>query len=303
MLENYYSQLSTADLLQQTDTLAVISYDQNHTSHAAGTVDSGLISLSEQCSQEVWRVPGEKITRGITGNCQWSKTDDLLFVSIIASDQAVTAATNAAYQELLTFTADNGYHNLMRFWNYLPQINVGDHDDENYKIFCTGRLSAFQAKAIPCDTYPAASAVGHHNQNIVIYALASKHSSQHFSNSLQVDAYEYPREYGISSPSFARATSADMGNRDLFFISGTASIVGSCTVKKNDLQGQLEVTRNNIDHLLDKAGKTRSCLKTMKIYVRHQQDFAAIKATLAVDFPQVQKLFVLADICLSLIHI
>lgn len=298
MLENYYSSKPTDELLKNSTTLTVITHSDSIVSHANGTLNSGLVGF-ESNSKEVWCATKQVVKHGKTGKCQWSKTEDLMFVSILGdlTHLDIAQTTELAYSELLTFSKQSGYNHLIRFWNYLPDINIGLDDDENYKIFCTGRLNAFRSQAISNETFPSASAVGHLTKGIAICAIVSKHAGVHFSNSLQVEAYRYPRQYGCSSPSFARATSAIINTQNMFFISGTASILGHKTVYKDDLTGQLETTYSNIKHLLKKADKFIDSLQTMKVYVRHKRDLPAVQEKLAIAFPAVDKLFIQADIC------
>lgn len=297
MLENYSSLKSTDELLKNESTLAVIAHADGVVSHHEGVLNSGLVGF-EKNTNEVWQV-AKPVERGTSGNCQWSKTDDLMFISIVGDHHiaSINEATERAYSELLRFSKQSGYEHLIRFWNYLPAINVGPGDEENYKIFCTGRLNAFRSQTINDLAFPSASAVGHLTEGIAICAIVSKHAGVHFSNSRQVEAYQYPRQYGYSRPSFARATRFGIKAPHLFFISGTASILGHETVYKDDLIGQLETTRANIEHLLEKTDKSISSLNTMKVYVRHERDLAATKEKLAADYPGVDTLFVQADIC------
>lgn len=303
MLENYYSSKSTDELLQDKTTLAVISHADGKVCHSRGVLSSGLVSFENE-SNEVWQLPGQSVERGSTEKCQWSKTNDLMFISILGDRNTadIAQATEQAYSELLRFSKSSGYDHLIRFWNYLPAINSGVGDDENYKIFCTGRLKSFTSQAIDDQAFPSASAVGHLSQGIAICAIVSKHPGVHFGNSLQIEAYQYPSQYGSSSPSFARGTSAsfsseNINSNNVFFISGTASILGHETVYKDDLIGQLETTRSNIEHMLEKADKSPNSLKTMKVYVRHESDLTVTKEKLAADFPSVETLFIQADIC------
>ena len=298
MLENYYSSKSTDELLNNNATLAVISHADGIVSHGDGKLSSGLVSFDNNVN-EVWEVLGANVEHGSTNNCQWSKTDDLMFISILGDSTipCITEATQLAYSELLRVSKESGYDHLIRFWNYLPAINSGKGDDEIYKIFCTGRLNAFRSETVNDLAFPSASAVGHLTNGMAICAIVSKHEGTHFSNSLQVEAYEYPRQYGCSSPSFARATSASIDAKDIFFISGTASILGHETVFKDDLLGQLNTTRSNIGHLLEKAGKTFDDIKTIKVFVRHQKDLVVIKEKLVIDYPNADALYVQADIC------
>jgi chorismate lyase/3-hydroxybenzoate synthase len=134
---------------------------------------------------------------------------------------------------------------------------------------------------------------------MTIYVLSSFFQGQHHSNSKQQDAYQYPRQYGISSPSFARATSVEYPEGNLLFISGTASIIGHKSLHQGNLTAQLETTKNNIMHLLAKTGYTTESVQTMKVYLRCQSDLSETQAILDKAFPKALKLFTLADICRS----
>lgn len=306
-LRNTLSTQAVDELIARDDTLMVLPYTSGSRRACApskpGVIHSGLTLLgSEETLNEVWSVADEAISRGVTGNCYWSKTDTLIAAAIWLSPEAcqdLVASTRSAYTELLQFLQNTGYPYPFRFWNYIPDINLGDGDNEHYKLFCSGRLAAFRAMGIPDDQFPSASALGHHSEGAVIYVLAAKTSGNHHNNALQVNAYQYPREYGESSPSFSRATCIKLGNQDLFFVSGTASIVGHKTTCEGDLEGQVKTTVSNIQHLLDNKAKNnnQSTLKSMKVYLRHASDFIPTKALLENAFPNTLMIYTLADVC------
>lgn len=306
-IRNHLSDQTIEQLLECPNTLMVLPYSSGSRQSCApsqpGVIHSGLTLLgSETALNEVWTSEKPVIDRGITGNCYWSKTESVLSASIWLSPEAcqnLEVSSESAYRELLSLITDQGYPHPFRFWNYIPDINLGKGDNEHYKLFCTGRLKAFRASDIPDDQFPSASALGHHAEGAVIYVLAAKVGGRHHNNALQVNAYQYPREYGVSSPSFSRATCIHLDDQDLFFVSGTASIIGHKTTCEGDLKGQLETTISNIQHLLENKDKSnnQAQLQSMKVYLRHASDFIQTQHLLEAAFPETLIVYTLADVC------
>ena len=310
MLTNFFSRDSVKKLRQQSDTLMVLPLSGRCEYTQTGVIDTGLSGFDLSTHHEVWQTTEQQIERGSTDNNHWAKTSDILCVSRwVNFDEHVDieSAIRTAYHKILTLLNDKGYPFTLRFWNYLPNINVGQGDEEVYKRFCTGRLQAFEAIGISTQHYPAASALGHYSTGAVIYVLAAKTQPTHFMNTNQVNAYEYPREYGVSSPSFARATAwimpndAKKSNASCLFISGTASIVGHKTIYPGDLLGQLQTTANNIEQLMIQTNTPLEKLKTLKVYIRHTEHAQTTRTWLQERFPQAQQLLTHADICRDLL--
>jgi len=309
MLTNFFSREPIKKLQQQPDTLIVLPLSGRCEYTQSGVIDTGLSGFDLPDHHEVWQVTGQQVKHGSTDNNHWAKTDNILCVSrwVNFDEYAdIESAIYTAYYKILTLLNDQGYPFTIRFWNYLPNINVGQGDEEVYKRFCTGRLQAFEAMNISPQHYPAASALGHYSTGAVIYVLAAKTQPTHFMNTNQVNAYEYPREYGVSSPSFARATAWTIPNnnersneekRPYLFISGTASIIGHKTIYPDDLLGQLQTTANNIEQLMVQTNTPLENLKTLKVYIRHPEHVQATQTWLQERFPQAQKLLTHADIC------
>jgi len=88
----------------------------------------------------------------------WRTSQNLQLCSIsaplLANDDAKQIA-NELYDELLKFIAQSPHQQIVRFWNYLPHINHGAGDQENYRRFCTGRLHAFANNNIANEQFPA----------------------------------------------------------------------------------------------------------------------------------------------------
>ena len=301
MLKNYYSLEPLEQLLAKPNTLAVIGHTSGTISTLVDEVSSGLVRLQEQDLSEVWSTNGGPVITGVDAKCHWRHSSDFLFVSTTASlvDDDYEGAAEIAYSRLLEFIHASGFKHPIRFWNYMPAINCGEGDLEKYRQFCTGRFNSFKKSSYKNRDFPAASAVGHHAQDLLVYVICSKTPGEHHNNKLQVDAFEYPEKYGKTSPSFARATSLVIDQQNLFFISGTASIIGHATVFEDDLLGQIKTTENNLSQLLEQVQKTRQDIQTMKVYIRHPEDFAMTEKYLDEAFPACQKVYLHADICRS----
>ncbi|QJR80938.1 dioxygenase [Alteromonas pelagimontana] len=299
MLSHSFTTSSATELLSKNDTLAIIPLVNRCEPFGAGLIPSGIVEASGSKMNEVWSLKGD-VTRGQTGQSYWSKSADIICIAHWLSKddcQQIELKTQQAYESLLYVLNEQGYPYPFRFWNYLPGINAGDGDKEVYKKFCTGRLKAFQTAGIPPAAFPSASALGHHNEGAVFYVFASSAKPQHFNNNKQINAYEYPRQYGISSPSFARATTLRLQQQGYLFISGTASIIGHQTVEAGDLERQLEVTMNNIEHLLNHANPDKLTLSTFKVYIRHAEHVSRTRSWINQRYPHVDAVYTIADIC------
>ena len=300
MLQNFTSTRSPEELLAEADSLAVLRFHQS-TDATQSLTDTRVELLGEAGdSYEVWKAEGAQVEHGSEGNCAWARTNNLQFTAItapLADGDDFEATAYAVYQELLSVIENCPHPELVRFWNYIPNINHGAGDSENYKRFCTGRLRAYSEHNLQDLQFPAASAVGHYGTGITVYALTASTSAEHHANPRQVDAFKYPRQYGPSSPSFARATTIELNEQRLCFISGTASILGHSSVHQGDLRLQLYTTNDNILYLLKETGFKASQIRTLRVYLRHKSDLEACQRIVAELFPGTTVLYTHADIC------
>ena len=189
----------------------------------------------------------------------------------------IGSVTEKLYTQLFELTQD--YH-LCRIWNAVPEINRIVDGMEVYQRFCKGRAAAFEStwNAQSERHMPAATAVGVTKPELFIGFIASKSMPTHFENALQTPAYRYPEAYGPKSPSFARATLAELENRRFFFVSGTASIRGSESLHRDDLYAQWETTRDNINALLrDSDIELQPSSKVwIQVFLRNPTDQASL---------------------------
>ncbi len=303
MLRNYYSTEPVSDLLSDPETLVVLRYDVPCMAGVMGSIGTGLECLGDVGIHEVWAMRNVRVSRGAHGRCQWSKCDEFVIAAIWLSDKEcdnVVSSVKSGYRELLDLTAKLGYPYAFRFWNFIADINSGVHDEERYKQFCTGRLNAFWEREVDMEGFPAASAVGHCQQGALIYLFAARQPATNYQNARQVNAYEYPRQYGVSSPSFARASSICLGGNASYFVSGTASIVGHESSFIGDLQGQLQTTLENLKYMLAQPTERETLeLQTMKVYLRSENDYGDVEQVLKHAFPDTPTLYLRADICRS----
>ena len=301
MIHQYYCTSPSPDsLLRQPGTLAVVGYNSPCLAPISpGVIPVGLSALSEH-EYEVLKFGDDPISRGITGRCHWSRSAVVTCASIWLSPDQCPDMENASYQayaELLRFLGDSEHPHPFRIWNFIPRINDGDGDREVYKKFCVGRLNAFTEMGIPSHQFPAASALGNQCQGAVIYALASAEPGQQHENPNQFRAYQYPRQYGPSSPSFSRATTIRLAAHKFLFISGTSSILGHETQAPNDFAAQLKITLDNIQTLLELVQTRDEKILSLRAYLRDGAHLAQARAQLSRRYPTLDINYTLANIC------
>lgn len=305
MLKNFISQQDLVQVLDRPNVLAALhcAPEINATHSAELDLPSTLLELLDSsAATEVWEIDDELVSHGVEGECHWRRSNSLQFSSVSQADttgENLEKATYQCYSALLKFIKSSPHPELVRFWNYVPNINHGAGDAENYKRFCTGRLRAFSEQGFNDSDFPAASAVGHYQQGLTVCAFSAARSTTHHANPRQVDAFKYPREYGPSSPSFARASTIELNDNRLCFISGTASILGHSSVHRGDLRLQLYTTNDNILYLLKETGFKRQHIQTLRVYLRHQEDEQQCKQIVQELFLDATIILLHADICRS----
>ena len=259
---------------------------------------------------EVWHGSGQ-ITQGQCGAIHYRHDDDVLFGEIVLPESMFEAgadtgidtnktplqqATESAYHQVFTLLGTLHYPYLFRFWNYIADINAHSFGLERYRQFNLGRQDAFLAHGREVvGNVPAACALGFGRRGsaqgpLTIAFLAGRVVPLSIENPRQISAYQYPRQYGPSSPTFSRASLVRLGQNELLFVSGTASIVGHATLHSNDVVAQTRETMANIKAVLAEANRLNHLASQprfdlgdlhYKVYVRHPADMAQIRAELA----------------------
>ncbi len=264
---------------------------------------------------EIWHADGV-LTHGRRGALRYCHNDQLLFGLIQLPEMEfesgesgktpLQSATEYAYSEIFKLTDALGFNAILRFWNYLADINGYTHGAERYRQFNMGRQDGFLAAARPVTgSVPAASALGFAEGPLTIYFMAARDVAPiAIENPRQVSAYQYPENYGPRSPTFSRASVVRLGGKDLLFVSGTASIVGHQTLHAGDVLAQTRETVANIIEILREANRAAPqagfTLDNLfyKVYVRHAKDVALIQAELRRSLGESARMtFLHADIC------
>lgn len=255
---------------------------------------------------EVWRSNGP-IRSGRDGDIAWSTDGQLLFGAIELDEHeiGIEAAAERIYAQLIAFQARSATPKLLRIWNYLDAITLGEGDTERYRQFCVGRARGMGD--FDTSNLPAATAIGRcdDQRTLQVYWLAACEAGTPVENPRQVSAYRYPREYGRQSPSFARAMLPPADGHMPLLLSGTASVVGHATQHVGELLAQIEETFTNFDALLGAARQRAPWLPAqfgpgtrLKVYVRDRDDLPLVAAALEQRFgDRVPRVLLHAAIC------
>lgn len=255
---------------------------------------------------EIWRGKGDVVS-GRDGEIRWSSDGELLFgaIEVAEGEGGIAEAARTAYAAMSEFVSKRSFPHLLRIWNYLDAITLGEGDAERYRQFCVGRaqgLGQFEAELLP-----AATAIGRCDDERVlqVYWLAAKAPGKPVENPRQISAYRYPRQHGPQSPSFARAMLPPTTDQMPMLLSGTAAIVGHVSQHDGELLAQIEETFRNFDALLTAARARQPALPMhfgpgtrLKVYVRDAADLPLVAEALEARFGEdVPRVLLHAAIC------
>ena len=329
-----FSELSQLSHERKSHVLGAICYVAAPLTHPSeGIIDAPLIQVSIPPIGEMKSAPsghtakmsvpadtvcdvwfsGSALERGQCGDIRYHHDDDTLFgvIELAESEPAPTAAASPlqhtaerAYRQIFELLEALDYPFIFRLWNYMADIN-GHSGLERYRQFNLGRQDAFIAcRRDVVGNVPAACALGAAGGPLTIAFLAGKKSPLAIANPRQVNAYDYPQSYGPRSPTFSRASLVRMDSAEILFISGTASIVGHCTMHPGDVQEQTRETLRNIEAVIQAANLHASrplfSLSNMfyRVYVRHSADLAAIREVMLMRIgASFNAIFLRADVC------
>jgi len=286
--------------------LARIQFDTNSevkVRDSTSVFSGGFTPVNGDYSYESLLAKESVVSAGSSGIYHWVQGRDFTLVECsqeVSELESIGDVASHFYVTLLNLIPTLDHQNLVRFWNCIPHINYGDGDHEVYKRFCAGRLAGFQMADIADCQFPAASALGHKSQRLTTHMLLSGFDVEHHENPLQINAFEYPPQYGNSSPSFARATEVFTSNpKPMLFVSGTASIRGHETFYLGDVSAQTTLSIDNIEVLLKQANKVIDDIASLRVYIRDADDVSVVMAMVNDRMPKGSRSFLQADICRS----
>ncbi len=253
-----------------------------------GFVSVALPALNGSAPYEVW-FADEAVAHTKSTGIAFAKTNSILFGCASVSQREgdhLEDITKSLYDQIFDGMDQLGMPHFSRAWHYLPAINSAEDALERYRRFSMGRHEAFLAKGRQIERdAPAASALGSQTVagqpgQLVIYFIATAARGTPIENPRQVSAYRYPEQYGPKSPTFARALLAP-APQDIFYVSGTASIVGHETLHAGNVRVQTRETMANILALKNEAEKRGANIERqtthMKVYVRHAADIEVVR--------------------------
>jgi chorismate lyase/3-hydroxybenzoate synthase len=303
---DYVAETSPAALLQDPRVLAVFGFGDNAPVHDDPRYLRVPLQPYGARTLEVWRTAGT-VHCGRTGEIAWATDGELQF-GVIEVDEGkigIEEAAALAYGALSELIGGSRTPHLLRMWNYISGITLGEGDRERYREFCVGRargLGRFDNQQLP-----AATGIGRSDEvrTLQVYWLAARQAGTPVENPRQVSAYHYPRQYGPQSPSFARAMLPPAGSDMPLLLSGTASVVGHETLHAGQLLEQLRETFLNFDALLEAARAHAPALPLafgdstrLKVYVRDADDLATVARALDERFgARVPRMVLHAAIC------
>jgi chorismate lyase/3-hydroxybenzoate synthase len=259
----------------------------------------GLDPIGES-TLEVWRANGA-VRSGRSGPLAWSTDGDHGFVAIEVDEAAhdgIAGAAEHAYRELIAFIHASATPHVLRLWNYLDAINLGEGDNERYRHFCVGRARGMAETW--STSYPAATAIGRRDgvRMLQVYALTARSPGTPVENPRQVSAWRYPRQYGPAAPTFARGMTTPARQ---YLISGTAAVVGSASQHRGDIAAQLDETLANLGSLLSAGAGAHERFgsgSVLKVYLRQPGDAALAESIVRERAPSLEGLLLLGgDIC------
>lgn len=270
------------------------------------------ILASGDAACEAWLASAD-VFEGRRDTVHYRFDDETLFgvieVDEVSQTDAHTAplqsATESAYRQIFTLLDELECPFIYRFWNYMADINGFSHGLERYRQFNTGRQNAFIASGRQVTgQLPAACALGIAKGKLKIAFIAGRMPARAIENPRQANAYDYPQQYGPSSPTFSRASLLSLKQGGILLISGTASVVGHQTLHAGNVIAQARETLSNLESVIAEANRQMSQPKfTLKdafcrVYLRHAADLPVVRSEIEqVLGPDVKAIFIQADIC------
>ena len=312
-----YVETARLDMLRKASSsnfLAIVRHDRNPgESRGLGTCPIVYLDLPQFKGPplaEVW-TSSLPVTYHRAEGTHCAMNEEVLFGSLELEESPgmlLDTVTYTAYRRLLVQARALGYPHLLRVWNYFPRINHESDGLERYRRFCAGRYQALAECLLGFPrTLPAATAVGTMSGPLRIHFLTARQPGIHVENPRQVSAYEYPRIYGLRSPSFARATLRTSLSGSHLLISGTASVVGHVSEHIGEPHKQTMEILHNLRALIAHTEQLHGVVRGQwygqaffKIYIRHAEHFATVRDILKEQLPShTQVLYLQGEMCRS----
>jgi enamine deaminase RidA (YjgF/YER057c/UK114 family) len=240
-----------------------------------------------------------------------------------AGDSKVYPAVTSALERTkgALHRAGSRFEHVVRLWFYLGDVTGPEGELQRYHELNRARTDfyrdidfggSFLARTDHRGVYPASTGIGMGGRGLIVSCLALETNRKDLllaplENPRQTPPYIYPPRYSPQSPKFARAIAMILSDYATIWISGTASVVNSESRYPGDVEKQTEQTIDNIERLIASenflrhgvkgAGASLQDLAKIRVYLRHQEDFARCRAICERRIGPVPAIYAVADVC------
>ncbi len=183
----------------------------------------------------------------------------------------------------------------VRTWIYVADIDV------NYQGAVKARNDIFRRYGLTIDThFIASTGIGGYSQtrsasvamDFLTYPNIQE-SDKTYLNAL--DHLNHTHEYGVA---FERGTRLTLGDKQIYYISGTASIdKHGHVIYIGDIRRQTARLLENIGALLKDGGATMNDIQYFVIYLRDGSDGQMVEEFMQKAFPDIPRVLVHAKVC------
>jgi enamine deaminase RidA (YjgF/YER057c/UK114 family) len=218
-------------------------------------------------------------------------------------------------------SANVRFDQVVRTWLYLGGITNDEGTTQRYKELNRARSDfygdiAFLKDRLPegfrGTPFPASTGIGTQSRGLMISAIALDTERPDIvavplENPRQTAAFDYAAEHSPKSPKFCRAMALSCGAYATIFISGTASITADQTRHIDDAVAQTNETLDNIEALISEEsvgrqglpglGTSLNSLGVVRIYIKRQADYAAIREVCRRRMGELPTIYAMADVC------
>ncbi|MBP5387145.1 MAG: translation initiation inhibitor [Prevotella sp.] len=183
----------------------------------------------------------------------------------------------------------------VRTWIYVADIDV------NYEGMVRARNDVFRSQGLTTEThFIASTGIGGFSQtrsaSVAIDFLTFPKVKEEDKKYLQaLDNLNPTHEYGVS---FERGTRMTVGDKQTFFISGTASIdKHGKAMYVGDIQMQTARLLQNIGALLHDGGATMNDVRYFFVYLRDASDREVVERFLQKTYPDIPHILLQGKVC------
>lgn len=227
--------------------------------------------------QETWAVDSS-VTQSETDMAQLVSHPEYLLILIESQSRHIMDLTEASYQHAFDQAQAMSYPELIRTWNFFPDINQPENGMERYQHFCVARQMVLNQHPQFNGHNPAATAIGSHGADSSFVFVFAKTPGVGIENDRQVPAWQYPEQYAPKQPRFTRG----MVHGGVLMCSGTASVVGHETLHVGDLEKQCGESLRNVKQVILQSKKNVSWREgVFRFYLRERADLPRLMPLIA----------------------